>query len=233
MNWIKSKKQRIVIVISVALILCGFLMIPLSRKADDFPHDIWSNLIFVMTMAGGGGIGAVISLHIMSRRSKQKRTISQGGDTNRLKKKAWKDFRFVCAMMVVVPLMYGFMTYANIKGTHGATYLLISLGSLALGFGSLFFLNAGKSQKTHRPEFDEREFHLLHRAINIANNTFICYTLLVMTTAFFIIGGRGMVPMWSITLVLFSGFFLAGSVQFLILMYYAKEDDKNTEGGSA
>jgi len=231
MNWIKGKKQRIVIIISVALILCGFSMIPLSRKSENFPHDIWSNLIFLMTTAGGGGIGAVISLHIMSRRSKQKYNAKQNRHVNRLKKKAWTDFWIVCAATVVGPLIYGFMTYADIKGVQGATYLLAGLVPLGVGF--LIFLIAGKEQKYQSIEFDEREFQLVCRAINIGNNTFICYALLVVTSAFYIIGGRGTVPMWSIPLALFSGFFVAGTVQFLVLMHYAKDDDKNIEGGVA
>lgn len=233
MNWIKGKKQRIVIIISMVIIVCGFLMIPLSQKANNFPHDIWSNLILLMTMGGGGGIGAVISLQIMSRRSKRKCNIKQNSHRNQLKKKAWTDFCVVCAGAVVGPLIYGFMTYADIKGVQGAIYLLGCLVSMGLGVGFLIFLNAGKEQKHHNLEFDEREFHLVHRAINIANNTFICYTLLVVTSAFYIIGGRGLVPMWSIPLALFVGLFLAGTVQFFVLMHHAKQDDKNTEGGAA
>jgi hypothetical protein len=40
-----------------------------------------------------------------------------------------------------------------------------------------------------------------------------------------------MVPMWSIPLVLFCGLFIAGTVQFLVLMHHANEDDNSTEGG--
>ena len=233
MNFIKDKKQRIVIIISLAIILCSFSMIPLSRKAENFPHDIWSNLIFLMTLVGGGGIGAVISLHIISKRSKRKCNTKQNNHTNRLKKKAWTDFCVVCVSAVVGPLMYGFMTYADIKGAQGARYLLSFLVCVGLGVGSLIFLNTGKQQKHNSPEFDEREFHLIHRAINIGNNTFICYTLLVVTSAFYIIGGRGRVPMWSIPVAFFFGLFIAGTVQFLVLMHHAKEDDKKTEGGAA
>ncbi|MHC4987828.1 MAG: hypothetical protein ACYTFX_04945 [Planctomycetota bacterium] len=217
MNWIKSKKQRIVIIISVALILCSFSMIPLSRKSENFPHDIWSNLIFLMTTAGGGGIGAVISLHIMSRRSKQKRNISQNSHTNRLKKKAWIDFGAVCAGVIAIPLVYGSMTYADIKGTQGATYLLAGLVYAGVGVGFMIFLTKGKQQKQFLPQFDERELHLIHRAINIGNNIFIFYTLLVMTAAFYIIGGRAKIPMWSIPIAFSTGFFIAGTAQFLVL----------------
>ena len=231
MSWIKDKKQRIVIIISVVIILCGFSLIPLSRESDSYPHDMWSNLIFVMTMAGGG-IGAVLSLNIIARLNKQKRNISQNSHTNRLKKKAWADFSAVCLMVIMVPLLYGFMTHADIKGAMGARYFITSILGTGFGIGFLFFLTFSK-RKEQFPLFDERELYLIHKAIYIGNNIFIGYTLLVMVAAFYVIGGRGMVPMWTIPLVLYGGMFIAGTVQFLFLMHYAKEDDKNMEGGTA
>ena len=233
MNQSKDKQKHIILIISVSLILCGFLMIPLSKSANEFPHDIWTNLTILMTMAGGGGIGAVISYELVSRRRKRKRVLPQSCHSNCLRKKAWTDFCVVCATAVVGPLMYGFMTYADIKGTQGAGYLLTCLAVLGLGFGAMIWLNTGKHENRNHCDYDEREFHLLHRAINIANHTFICYTLFVMTSAFYVIGGRGMGPMWSIPLALFGGLLIAGTVQFLVLMHYAKEDDIKTEGGPA
>jgi MFS family permease len=226
MNWVMSKKYRIIIIISVALLLCGFPMILLSQTLEGFPNNILSHLGIFMSMGGGGGIGAVISMQIMSRRSKNKCNMKRYNYTNRLKKKAWIDFCVVCVSAIVGPLCYGFMTYADIKGLQGATYFLGGLAAVGLGVGFLIFLNSGKQQKNTNLGFDEREFHLLHKAINISNITFICYTLLVVTTAFYIIGGRGTVPMWSIPLALFSGIFVAGTVQFLFLMHYAKEDNE-------
>jgi MFS family permease len=221
MNWIKGKKQRLVIIISVALILCGFSMIPLSRKSENFPHDIWSNLIFLMTTAGGG-IGAVISLQIMSRRSKRKCTISQDSHTNRLKKKAWKDFGAICVSAIVALLFFGFATYANMRGVM---YLLAGLCPVGVMFALVFFGVYKEHEKQNPPPFDEREYYLLQRAIHIGNTCFMGYVVLVMITAFNLIGGRGMVPMWSISLAFFCGLFLAGTIQFFVLMHYAKEDD--------
>ncbi|MHC5199431.1 MAG: hypothetical protein ACYSO1_04870 [Planctomycetota bacterium] len=228
MNWIKGKKQRIVIVISVALILCGFLMIPLSQKADNFPHDMWSNLICVMTMAGGGGIGAVISLQIMSKRSKQKRNISQNSHTNRLKKKAWKDFWIICVMSIVGLSFFGFMTYANASGIR---YLLAGLCPVFVMAALVVFGVSREHREQNPPPFDEREFYLIQRATNIGNGIFIAYVVLTIVTAFNLIGGRGMIPVWTLPLALFSGLFLSGTVQFFFLMHHANEDDNSTEGG--
>jgi hypothetical protein len=230
MNWIKGKKQRVVIIISIALIVCGFLMIPLSRKADNLPHDGWTNLITLMGMAGGGGIGAVISLHISARRNKQKYSISPDGNTNRLKKKAWKDFGTICVTAIVALVFFGFLTYANAKGVRYLIFGLLPVGVMAaLAISGVF--------KEHKEQyavvFDERELYLIHRATNIGNGVFMGYATLAIITAFNLIGGRGLIPVWTLPLSLFSGFFLSGTVQFLVLMHHAKEDDKNIEGGAA
>ena len=229
MNWIKSKKQRVVLVISIMMILCGFLMIPLSRKADGFPHDIWSNLILSLTMAGGGGIGAVISLQIMSRRNKKKCIISQSSHTNRLKKKAWKDFWIICVMSIVGLSFFGFMTYANASGIR---YLLAGLCPVFVMAALAVFGVSREHREQNPPPFDEREFYLIQRATNIGNGIFIAYVVLTIVTAFNLIGGRGMIPVWTLPLALFSGLFLSGTVQFLFLMHHAKEEDKNIEGGA-
>ena len=230
MNVIKGKKQRIVIAVSVAIILCGFAMIPLSRKADDFPHDIWTHLIALMTMAGGGGIGAVISLHIMSRRSKQKFNTRQDSQINQLRKKAREDFLALCAMSVVGLSFFGFATYANMSGVK---YLLFGLCPVCVMVALAAFGVFKEQEKRNPPLFDEREFYLIQRAIHWGNNCFMAYAVLAMVTAFNLIGGRGMIPVWTLPLALFSGLFLAGTVQFIFLMHHAKQDDKQTEGGPA
>jgi hypothetical protein len=230
MNFIKDKKQRIVIVVSVAIILCSFPIIPLSQKADDFPHDIWSNLIFLMIMAGGGGIGAVISLQIISRRSKRKCNIRQSSHTNRLKKKAKNDFWSICVGSIVALSFFGFMTYANARGVM---YLLAGLCPVCVMVALVLFGVYKEHEKQNTPPFDEREFYLIQQATHWGNNCFMAYVVLAMAIAFNLIGGRGMIPVWTLPLALFSGLFLAGMVQFIFLMHHAKQDDKETEGGVA
>jgi len=230
MNWIKDKKQRIVIVVSVATILCGFPIILLSQRADGFPHNIWTNLGVLMGMAGGGGIGAVIGIHISSRRSKQKRNIKQDIQTNRLKEKAKKDFLFICVCSIVALSGFGFATYANMRGVR---YLLPGLCLVCVMVALVIFGVFKEHAKQNPPPFDEREFYLIQRAIHWGNNCFMGYAVLAMATAFNLIGGRGMIPVWTLPLALFSGLFLAGTVQFIFLMHHAKQDDKETEGGAA
>jgi len=174
-------------------------------------------------MAGGGGIGAVISLQIISRRSKQKCNAKQNGHINRLKKKAMKDYWSLCVITIVVLSFLGFMTYANARGVM---YLLAGLCPACV-MVVLAVSGVYKEHEKHNPPpFDEREYYLLQRAIHIGNTCFMGYVVLAMITAFNLIGGRGMVPMWSISLAFFCGLFLAGTIQFFVLMHYAKEEDE-------
>ena len=54
-----------------------------------------------------------------------------------------------------------------------------------------------------------------------------------MMIVFSLVGSRGMVAAWSLPLILFTGVFLSETARFLVLMHYAKEDEKKSEGGSA
>jgi hypothetical protein len=145
---------------------------------------------------------------------------------NRLRKKAVKDFGNLCVTTILGFLIFGFASYTNIKGLPW----IVGLVFMLLCIGISFFLNVQKDKKQFVSEFDEREFCLLQRAINIGNNSFMGYAVIAMLIAFSLIGGRALVPMWTIPLMLFMGFFLGGTVQFFVMMHYTKEDDKNIEG---
>ena len=114
-------------------------------------------------------------------------------------------------------------------------YLLAGLCPVGVMFALAFFgvYKEHAKQNPSPPPFDEREFYLIQRAIHWGNSCFMGYAVLAMIAVFYLIGGRGMIPVWTLPLALFSGLFLSGIVQFLILMHYAKEDDENTEGGVA
>lgn len=233
MNRIKGNKQRIVIGISVILLLCGFPMILLSRGADNFPHDIGTNLGVLMGMIGGGGIGTVIGMHFSVRRSHRLHKMSQDTHCNQLKRKAKKDFLFICMITIAAYVGIGFLTHVDIKGAMGARYLIFSLVFAGLSVGIMIFLNTGKHKNQYAPVFDEREFSLIQRAVFWGHIAFITFAGLAMFTAFYLVGGHGTVPMWSIPVGFFGSLFAAGLIEFLVLSYHAREDEKITEGGAA
>ncbi len=142
---------------------------------------------------------------------------------NRMQKKAWKDFRIACVITIAIMLLFGVAAYADIKGPK---YLIIGLAYASLCVGFMFFLNARIRKRNNKPQYDEREFFLIQRSINVGNHVFIAYVFLALVIAFYLVGGRGMVPMWSIPLALLCGFFIAGTVQFLFLLYHGKEGNE-------
>ena len=216
MNWVKDKTFRMLFFVGIAIILCSIPFI--------FSFTAWGKLPPFMSMAGGGVIGVAIALKLQSRPKDNRKTHEKG-----LKRKAWKDFLSLIAFSVFGFLIYGFLTYTDAKGTP---MLIGSFAMIAsMGIGAIVSIFNKKNPPV--PEFDERELYLLRRATNIGTNCFMFYVVIIMLVAFSLIGGRGMVPMWSIPVALFSGLLFAGTVQFLILLHHAKEDEKNTVGGTA
>ena len=151
---------------------------------------------------------------------------------NRLKKKARRDLLATCGFILFACLGVAFLTHVDIKGAMGARYLAYSLGYVAVTVGIIIFLNV-KQRKIHKPAFDERELYLIQRSVFWGHIAFLAYGGLALYTPFYLIGGRGTVPMWSVAIVFFGGFILTGFTQFLFLMHAIKKDEKLSEGGAA
>lgn len=218
MNCLKDKKERILFGIALALLLLGFPIILLSQEVEGYPRNIMTDLGALMGMIGGGLMGLVLVFPLVSRRQ-----CTSAGSENRLKRKAWRDFRSTCVITAGALLMFAFLTYANVSGAMGARFLLTGLlfGGICAG-AAVFCQWNNKSCSS----FDERELHLIQRAATISNAVFMIYVFVALTAAFYLIGGRGTVPMWSIPLALYVGVLFAGTVQSVTLLRYAKEDDE-------
>lgn len=215
MNWFKDKTFRILFFIGAALIIGA---IPLTFS---FPAS--GKLGLFMSMAGGGVLGIAISLRLQSR-AKDKKT-----HENNLKRKAWKEFLSLIVFSVFGFFIYGFIAYTDIKGLPMLIGMGVMLASMVIGG----FVVKRQKGETVTPEFDERELSLLQRATSIGTNCFMGYAVIIMMVVFSLIGGRGMVPMWSIPAALFAGLLFAGTVQFLILMHHTKDDGKTIGGDAA
>jgi len=218
MNFLKAKKERVLFGIAVSLLLLGFPVILLSQKVEGYPHNILTDLGTLMGMIGGGVIGLVLIFPLVNRRQ-----CTSAGSENRLKRKASRDFWSTCVITGGALLMFAFLTYANVSGAMGARFLLTGLIFGGICAGAAIFC---KWNNTSCSVFDERELHLIQRAANISNAVFMVYVFVALTAAFYLIGGRGTVPMWSIPLALYVGVFFAGTVQSVTLLRYAKEDDE-------
>jgi MFS family permease len=220
MNRLKNKRV-FAIGVCIVLIIGAIAMAVVFQKLD-FPLA-WVKTCFYISFVGAGGIGVIIGLYIHSIPHQDKYQDS------RLKIKARIDYITLFKSTIIGFLAFGFLVYKDIKGKDMIIGMIVMVICIAIGF----FLKLRKDKKQTVPDFDEREFYLIQRASNIGNNCFMGYVVAVMFVAFSLIGGRVLVPMWTIPMVLFSGIFIGGTVQFLVLMHYAKEDDKNTEGGVA
>ena len=152
---------------------------------------------------------------------------------NRLKKKAWGDFRRIFIVMILLLLGFGLIVFLGIEG--GIKHLFGSLAGLSIVVGLPLYakLRAKEKDVQNYLEFDEREFYLYQKSLGWGNYCFMAYVSTAMGIACILVGWRGMVPMWSMLLMLISGAFLSEAVRFLVLMHHAKEDDKNIEGGDA
>ena len=151
---------------------------------------------------------------------------------NRLKKKARRDLLGIFGISLFTCLGIAFLTHVDIKGAMGARYLTYSLGYVAVTIGIILFLNI-KQRKHQKPKFDERELYLIKRSVFWGHIAFFAYGALALYTPFYLLGGHGKVPMWSVAIAFFGGLTLAGCTQFLFLMSAIKKDEKLTEGGTA
>ncbi len=212
MNWFKNKTFRILFFIGAALIIGA---IPLTFS---FPAS--GKLGLFMTIAGGGVLGIAISLRLQSRAKDKK------PHENNLKRKAWKEFLSLIGFSVFGFFIYGLLTYTDVKGMP----MLIGMGVMLVSMVIGGFVVKRQKGETVTPEFDERELTLLQRAASIGATCFMLYAVIIMMVMFSLIGGRGMVPMWSIPVALFVGLLFAGTVQFLILMHHIKDDGKTIIG---
>jgi len=214
MNWLKDKQFCTLICIGIAFYLFGIPFVLFTE---------WKSPGIFLGVAGGGVIGIAIAIKLQSR-SKADRKPHE----NNLKRKAYKDFLSLIAFSVFGFFIYGFLTYADMKGTPMLIGCLAMVASMGIGIVISIF----NKKKLPIPEFDEREFYLLQRAAGIGSNCFMFFAVAAMLVAFSLIGGRGAVPMWSIPVALYTGLLFGGTVQFLVLMHHAKEDEKISEGGT-
>ena len=152
---------------------------------------------------------------------------------NRLKKKAWGDFRRICVVMILLLLGFCLIVFLDIEG--GVRYLprtLVGMG-IVVGFSLYLKLRAKENDVQNYLQFDEREFYLFRKSQDWGNFCFIAYMSVAMMIVFSLVGSRGFVLAWSFPLILFSGVLFSEVVRFIVLMHYVKEDNKDLEGDAA
>lgn len=152
---------------------------------------------------------------------------------SRLKKKAQGDFCRMCIMMILLLPSFGLAILLNFEGDIKYLFPALAGGGFIVAFTTFAKLRAKEESVQSYLQFDEREFYLFRKSQEWGNYCFVVFLSVAMMVLFLTAGSRGLVPVWIIPLILFSGIFLSETVRFIILMNYAREDDRSIEGGAA
>ena len=135
---------------------------------------------------------------------------------NRLQKKAWINLDVVTACVVLAGMFLGIFVHTNAKGID--TFLIGLVAGLVVGL--VFYVRSVAEEA----KLDEREK-------TIARKSFVwaCYTLTLFWACasfgiFFVVGGKSVVPAYTLPVVFLAGLFLAQFVESAaILIQFARE----------
>jgi len=135
---------------------------------------------------------------------------------NRLQKKAWIELAAVTFCMATTSVMFAGLVRSN---ASGAVCLIISL-VVGLPVGLFGYLHHLSEQK----KLDEREKQIAQRAFALSNYAFVTLIGCSAFILFFMVGGAGQVPVYTLPAVFVAGIFVAQFTQSAaILIQFARE----------
>jgi len=135
---------------------------------------------------------------------------------NRLQKKAWIELAAVTFCMATTSVMFAGLVRSN---ASGAVCLIISL-VVGLPVGLFGYLHHLSEQK----KLDEREKQIAQRAFALSNYAFVTLIGCSAFILFFMVGGAGQVPVYTLPAVFVAGIFVAQFTQSAaILIQIARE----------
>ncbi|MHC4739286.1 MAG: hypothetical protein ACYS9Y_10325 [Planctomycetota bacterium] len=135
---------------------------------------------------------------------------------NRLQKIAWKNLVGTLVCAAVSGIGVGLMVYLNTKGMVG----LIPFLTACLVVGLMSYLNNIKVWA----KLDEREQKISRKAYILSSHAFVLCLLCSSFTVFFIVGGKGSIPVYFLPALFLSGLFFAQFVySAIILIQFALE----------
>jgi len=135
---------------------------------------------------------------------------------NRLQKKAWINLAAVTACVALSGMGLGIFVHINARGID--TFLIGMVAGLVVGLVVYVRSVAGETR------LDERE-----KAIARKSFVWSCYTLTLFWACasfgiFFVVGGKSVVPAYTLPVVFLAGLFLAQFVESAaILIQFARE----------
>jgi len=145
---------------------------------------------------------------------------------DRLQKRAWYELVGVAAAVIFAGLCLSSMVKHNVRGV-----LVISAFFLSGGISGIV---AGVSNLKTLKKYDERERAIYMKALLIASFGFIGILLYVAFIIFFIVGGKGTVPVYVLPAIALGGLFIAQLIQSgMILIQCAMEEDVQEDTGKS
>lgn len=135
---------------------------------------------------------------------------------NRLQKKAWAELATIVVCVVVIGAALVVLVRSN---ASGGGYLMVSL-IVGLPVGLYGYLHELAEQK----RLDEREKQIAQKAFTLATYAFVTFFGCSAFIVFFMVGGAGQVPVYTLPAIFIGGF---GVAQFTesaaILIQFARE----------
>ena len=135
---------------------------------------------------------------------------------NKLQKRAWIDLAGMTVCLVIASAGVGLMVYLNANG-------IVSLMAFLIG-GSIVGLISCLHNIPIWVKFDEREKKIALKAFVFSSYTFILFYAFSSFIVFFIAGGKGHMPAYTLPVLFLVGLFLSQFVQSAaILIQFARE----------
>lgn len=142
---------------------------------------------------------------------------------NRLKKKTQLELAGVAVLCIIGTAAFVFLTKINAQGL-GTLMIGVPAGVIALFLGGL-------SEFKFYRKLDERERDIYIKAMIFSMFVFVGFWMIFTFGAFFVIGGKGAMPVGILPLMLFLSMLVAqASETGFITIYFLREDDESMEG---
>lgn len=137
---------------------------------------------------------------------------------NRLEKRAWLELAGSVGFLIICGICIRVVVHGNAKGI-GYIIIFLAAGG-ALGLVSCIY------EIRRFNKYDEREKKICLQALILSDEVFIGFIVCCAFITFFIAGGKGMIPAYSMPIMLVGGLFIRQLVQSAaILVRCAMEEN--------
>lgn len=136
---------------------------------------------------------------------------------NRLRKKAINEMILVGVCCLVMLVCFGFMTATNAQGVD-YVFIMLFVGPVT---GVIAYMKLKKQEE----KLDERERSIRNVAAKYSYMVFVAYTMIFCIAAFFLVGGKGNIAVWTLPAMFAVGLMIAQIVQSGYILAKCPEED--------